>query len=93
MIFVRKHRKIAFAIMTVKSEADMDYPRMTNDPYADADAMDRYRQEQQDNCKKLRCRKCKYHLEDGELYYFIKTELDEIIICENCITDYSHVNV
>lgn len=78
--------------MMGRTEANMDYPRVTNDPYADADAMDRYRQEQHDNCKKLRCRKCKYHLEDGELYYFIKTEYDEIIICDNCIMDYSKVN-
>lgn len=81
MKFARKLKKMAFAIMTVKSEADMDYPRMTNDPYTDADAMDRYRQEQQDGYNKIRCSRCHQYVEDGDRYL----KYDGKVLCEYCI--------
>ena len=65
----------------------MNYPRMTNDPYADADALDRYHEESRCDC--IKCNKCGYGIEEGEEYYFISIPgLDEIILCENCISDF-----
>lgn len=71
----------------------MREPRITNDPFADADARDRWQQEQAEKSPKICCCKCKHRLEDGEEYYFIKTQLDEIIICEYCIGDYVKVKI
>ena len=65
----------------------MTRPRMSNDPYADADAMDRFIQE--NKCDSLKCDKCRYEIEEGEEYFFISLKgFDDIIICENCIDDF-----
>lgn len=70
----------------------MIYPRMTNNPHADADARDRWEQMQRDNYKKLRCIKCHLTIDDGEEYFDVPDEFgDSIVICENCINDFSKI--
>ena len=70
----------------------MKYPRMTNDPYADADALDRYQNERKALYKYKRCRKCNYIIEDGCEYFEFPCDCGEMLIfCENCIGDFSKV--
>lgn len=70
----------------------MIFPRMTNDPYADADAMDRYQQENKCDC--IQCNKCGYDIEEGEEYFFISLKgFDDIIICDDCISDFKTVHM
>ena len=65
----------------------MIYPRMTGDAYADADALDRYHQDNECDC--LKCDKCGYTIENGEEYFFIAIKgYEDIHICENCIDDF-----
>jgi hypothetical protein len=58
-------------------------PRITNDPYADADARDRWQQEQANGRKKTRCCKCKHPIEEGEEYL----KYEGVILCGYCIAD------
>jgi hypothetical protein len=67
----------------------MKEPRITNDPYADADARDRWQQERANSHKKIRCCKCKHHIEDGEEYL----HFGDINLCEYCISDLTKVMV
>ena len=67
----------------------MRYPMMTNDPYADADARDRWQQEQANGRKKIRCCKCKHPIEEGEEYL----KFGDVILCEYCISDLTKVMV
>lgn len=70
----------------------MKYPRMTNDPYADADALDRYQNERRSLYNYKRCLKCKDKIEDGCECYEIPCHCGErLIFCENCIGDFSKV--
>lgn len=70
----------------------MNYPRMTNDPHADADAVDKYHEDRKGLYKYKRCRKCKCRIEDGEEYFDIPDDFGgSIIICENCINDFSKI--
>lgn len=70
----------------------MRYPRRTNDPFADADALDRYYEEKRALTNYKRCRKCKGIIEDGCECYEIPCECGEVLIfCENCIGDFSKV--
>jgi hypothetical protein len=68
----------------------MREPRITNDPYADADALDRYQNER--TYKYKRCRKCRDIIEDGCECYEIPCDCGDVLIyCENCIGDFSKV--
>ncbi len=67
----------------------MSEPRITNDPYADADARDRWQQEQANGRKRIRCCKCKQYIEDGEEYL----HFSDINLCEYCISDLTKVMV
>ena len=69
----------------------MTHPRITNNPYADADARDRFAEENKN--KTVRCYKCHHLIEEGEEYYQIPTQLDEAIICEYCISSFTKVMV
>ena len=70
----------------------MKYPTMTNDPYADADAMDRYQNERRSLYNYKRCLKCKDKIEDGCECYEIPCDCGKLLIfCENCIGDFSKV--
>ena len=65
----------------------MRYPMRTGDAYADADALDRY--QQNNKGESLKCDKCGYPIEEGEEYYFIAIKgFVDIHICENCIGDF-----
>ena len=70
----------------------MKYPKITNDPYADADARDRYQEEHKGEC--LKCDKCEYDIMEGEEYFFISIKgFEDIRICENCITDFKTIHL
>jgi hypothetical protein len=70
----------------------MRRPMRTADPYADADALDRYYQERQSNYNYKRCRKCHDRIEDGCECFEIPCDCGELLIfCENCIGDFSKV--
>lgn len=67
----------------------MNYPRMTSDPHADADARDRWIQNQQDGYNKIRCSRCHYYVEDGDRYL----KYDGNVLCEYCIEEITTVMV
>lgn len=67
----------------------MKEPRITNDPYADADARDRWEQDQKNERKKIRCSRCHYHIEEGDEYL----KYDGNFLCEYCISDLTKVMV
>lgn len=67
----------------------MIYPRMTNNPHVDADAVERYHREQRNSHDYKRCRKCKCRIEHGEDYFGIPDDFNDLLIfCEDCIDDF-----
>lgn len=70
----------------------MKHPTITNNPYADADALDRYQNERKSLYNYKRCLKCKDKIEDGCACYEIPCHCGErLIFCENCIVYFSKV--
>lgn len=70
----------------------MKHPTITNNPYADADALDRHQNERKSLYNYKRCLKCKDKIEDGCACYEIPCHCGErLIFCENCIVYFSKV--